>query len=87
MFSPINLFKSEGFSGKLPDIQNAIEATVITELSSQKNKLENKLSKTRKTVNTDNVTINDLKKSRENWKQKVAKINNKVAELEQKNGY
>ena len=37
-------------------------------------------------MNTSNTTINDLERSRETWKQKAAKVKNRVAELERENG-
>jgi len=81
----IDLFKAEGFNTELPDIHNAIESEVTEKQSEQIEKLEDKLGKTRKTIHIQNVTINDLRQSREVWKQKTANEKKKIAELEKEN--
>lgn len=81
----IDLFRGEGFNAELPDIHNAIESAVTEKQNGQIEKLEDKLGKTRKTIHVQNVTINDIRQSREAWKQKTANAKKKTAELEREN--
>ena len=43
----IDLFKSEGFNAKPPDIHNAVKSAVITKQKEQLDKVEDKLNKAR----------------------------------------
>lgn len=77
----IELFKAESFNVELPNIHSAIESEVTKKQNEQIEKLKSKLEKTRKTIHIQNGTINDLRESREAWKQKASNEKKRITEL------
>ena len=81
----IDLFKTEGFNVELPDIKNILKSSKIEEQQGEIDKLEKELTESRKIIHSQQVTIRDTRKSRDDWKEKNMQSKTKAAELEKEN--